>query len=206
MAVITISPSAVARWPASASSRARTGSGNDGEWAASNRSCLTCHTAPLFDAQAFAGSVHAKLDCADCHRGYDFDLHRSRPAPPTEAEQKLIDHIGKRSTAPAAVAACGKCHQSQMEDWTASVHGKWLSEKRAAAGPLCLDCHGSPHAVPKGLAPAARASLFASRCIELPVQVIRARLFENRGRKFHAFRGDAEGNRGKLGQQAGGYE
>ncbi|HEY6910407.1 MAG TPA: hypothetical protein VI356_13605 [Myxococcales bacterium] len=133
--------------------------------AASNRSCLTCHTAPLFDAQAFAGSVHAKLDCADCHRGYDFDLHRSKPAPPTEAEQKLIDRIGKRSTAPAAVAACGKCHQSQMEDWTNSIHGKWLSEKRAAAGPLCLDCHGSPHAVPRGLAPAQRASLFASRCI-----------------------------------------
>jgi cytochrome b subunit of formate dehydrogenase len=133
--------------------------------AASNRSCLTCHTAPLFDAQAFAGSVHAKLDCADCHRGYDFDLHRSKPPPPTEAEQKLIDRIGKRSTAPAAIAACGKCHQSQMEDWTASAHGKWLGEKRAAAGPLCLDCHGSPHAVPKGLPAAQRASLFASRCV-----------------------------------------
>ena len=132
---------------------------------ATNRTCLACHTAPLFDAQVFTGSVHGKLECADCHRGYDFDLHRSKPPAPTEAEQKLIDRIGKRSTAPDAIAACGKCHQSQVEDWSASVHGRWLREQRPAGGPLCLDCHGSPHAVPKGLPAAERASLFASKCM-----------------------------------------
>src|SRR5581483_4328563 len=116
-----------------------------GAAAASNRSCLACHTSPLFDAQAFAGSVHAKLECADCHRGFNFDLHRAAPPPPSAAEKAIAEKIGAKSTAPAAIAACGRCHESQMSDWTASVHGQWVREKRPAAGPTCLDCHGSAH-------------------------------------------------------------
>jgi hypothetical protein len=134
--------------------------------AASNRSCLACHTSPLFDAQVFAGSVHGKLDCADCHRGYDFDLHRAAPPAPSANEKALTDKIGNRSTAPAALSACGRCHESQVSDWTASVHGRWVREKRPAAGPVCLDCHGSAHAIVKQKSVSAAGAVFAERCLK----------------------------------------
>jgi hypothetical protein len=134
--------------------------------AASNRSCLACHTSPLFDAQTFASSVHGKLECADCHRGYDFDLHRAAPPPPGASEKALMEKIGAKSTAPAAIVGCGRCHESQMSDWTASVHGRWLREKRPAAGPLCLDCHGSAHAIAKEKNVAAANALYAERCLK----------------------------------------
>jgi cytochrome b subunit of formate dehydrogenase len=140
--------------------------GAAGSAAASNRSCLACHTSPLFDAQAFAGSVHARLECADCHRGFNLDLHRAAPPPPSPAEKALMEKIGAKSTAPAAIAACGRCHESQMSDWTASVHGQWVREKRPAAGPLCLDCHGSAHAIVKQKSAAAAGAAFAERCLK----------------------------------------
>src|SRR5262249_51042518 len=80
--------------------------------APSNRSCLVCHTQQFFDADAFARSVHGKLDCAECHKGYDFSMHRAKPPEWSKQEAQLIERIGPRSTAPAAFAACGSCHES----------------------------------------------------------------------------------------------
>lgn len=129
-----------------------------------NRACAVCHTAPLFDGEAFSRSVHARLDCADCHKGYDFSIHRARPPPWSPQEAALIAAIGARSTAPEAIAACGRCHAAARDDLAGSVHGRWLSEPRKASGPLCLDCHGNPHSIDKGLAAQARKKAFAARC------------------------------------------
>ncbi len=119
------------------------------EAAPSNKSCLVCHQPPLFDPDALPKSVHAKLDCADCHKGYDFHLHRAKPPEWKPAEKELMSKVASRSTAPAAIVSCTKCHEAQKDDWLGSVHGKWVKEKRPAEGPACLECHGNPHAITK---------------------------------------------------------
>ena len=126
--------------------------------APSNKSCLVCHTQQFFDADAFSKSVHAKLDCADCHRGYDFSMHRAKPPEWSQKDKELIDRIGTRSTAPAAFAACAKCHESQRDDLLGSVHNN-------PKGPLCNDCHGSPHAISKIASANLRKAGFAGRCL-----------------------------------------
>ncbi|HUJ26322.1 MAG TPA: cytochrome b/b6 domain-containing protein [Myxococcales bacterium] len=123
-----------------------------------NRSCLVCHGQQFFDAEAFSKSVHAKLDCADCHRGYDFSMHRAKPPEFSPKEKELIDSIGNRSSVPAAFAACGKCHESQRDDLLGSVHNN-------PKGPLCKDCHGSPHAITKVASQNERKQAFAARCL-----------------------------------------
>ena len=137
-----------------------------GAASASNKSCLVCHTAPLFDAESIAKSIHAKLECADCHKGYDFSMHRAKAPEWTDAEKALIDKVRPRSNAPEAIAACARCHQSVLEDLAGSVHGKWLKEARPVAGPLCMDCHGPVHAIPtsKAVTVNERKKTFASRC------------------------------------------
>lgn len=134
--------------------------------APSNKSCLVCHNQQLFDGEAFSRSVHAKLDCADCHKGFDFSMHRASPPVWSPQEQAAIAKTGARSTAPAAIAACGRCHESQRDDLAASVHGRWLRETRPVDGPLCMDCHGPAHAIAKSSAIAIneRKKIFAARC------------------------------------------
>jgi cytochrome b subunit of formate dehydrogenase len=134
--------------------------------AASNKSCLVCHTPPLFDPEALSKSVHAKLECASCHKGYDFSPHQAKPASWSPKEQELIARIGKSSTAPDALAACGRCHEAARDDWMGSVHGRWLTQDKPAATVTCLDCHGEPHGVPgsKAQTALARNKAYAARC------------------------------------------
>jgi cytochrome b subunit of formate dehydrogenase len=115
--------------------------------APSNKTCLVCHTSEISDAGALATSVHAKLGCADCHTGYDFSLHQARPAQPSAADAAQIAKLATKSSAPAALVACAKCHASQREDLLASTHGRWLGEDRPAAGPTCPECHGPVHQI-----------------------------------------------------------
>ncbi len=134
--------------------------------APTNKNCLVCHSAPLFDAEALSRSVHAKLNCADCHKGYDYSMHRSKAPEWSAQEAALVAKAGSKSTAPAALAACGRCHESARDDLAASIHGRWLREERPVAGPLCMDCHGPVHAIPPGSAATAneRKKAFAARC------------------------------------------
>ncbi len=116
----------------------------------SDKACLTCHTAPLFDAEAFQKSAHRKVGCSACHDGYDFSSHRAAPAELSAEEKKLAGQMGKKSRVPAALLACRSCHEDAFDELAKeSVHGRWLREERPAMGPLCFDCHGSPHAVQK---------------------------------------------------------
>lgn len=134
--------------------------------APSNKSCLVCHNQQLFDGESFSRSVHAKLDCADCHKGFDFSMHRAKPPAWSPQELAVISKTGSRSTAPAAIAACGRCHESQRDDLAASIHGRWLREDRPVAGPLCMDCHGPAHSIPRSNAVPIneRKKVFAARC------------------------------------------
>lgn len=132
--------------------------------APANKACLLCHTAPLFDAEALSTSVHASLSCADCHTGYDSSMHRSKAPELTPAQAALVQKFGAQSAAPAAFLSCVKCHTSQVEDLAASVHGRWLVEERPAAGPTCVSCHGSIHAVPKGMGVLEKKKALAARC------------------------------------------
>lgn len=114
----------------------------------SDKACFACHTAPLFDVEAFQRSAHRKVGCASCHEGYDFSSHRTAPAELGPQEQKLVAQMAKKSRVPAALVACRGCHEDAFDELTSdSVHGRWLREERPAMGPLCLDCHGSPHAI-----------------------------------------------------------
>jgi cytochrome b subunit of formate dehydrogenase len=150
--------------------------------AATDKSCLLCHTAPLFDAVAFSRSVHKRLACGDCHKGYSFSLGR-KGVKWDEAEQKLIDKLAGKSNAPEALAACGRCHEAARDDWSGSVHARFLTSKRPA-GAGCLDCHGDPHAIGAGgkLTAAAARKAQSETCIgchEDPALVKRAGLSEH---------------------------
>ena len=104
----------------------------------SNQDCLDCHTDPtnvradkarpplgLFPTNIFATSVHAKLNCTDCHNGIKEMVHPSHLPPPQ----------------------CNGCHdkashQAAGEQYANSIHG--MSRKMgASAAASCPDCHGS---------------------------------------------------------------
>ncbi|MBK9605783.1 MAG: cytochrome c3 family protein [Betaproteobacteria bacterium] len=88
-------------------------------------------------------SVHAKVNaddktrnnamCADCHDSHAFV--RLPEGSPERAAWRL-----------AAPAACGTCHEEHLEEYTTSVHGKTVLEKKDPKGAICSDCH-NPHGV-----------------------------------------------------------
>ena len=110
----------------------------------SNEDCLDCHTDPttvrkvngqeiplLFATNVFAKSVHAKLNCVDCHVGV-----------------KELQHENKLPT-----PNCVNCHdknekhEAAGKSYADSIHG--MSHKLgASAAANCWDCHGSHGIVP----------------------------------------------------------
>jgi cytochrome b subunit of formate dehydrogenase len=135
--------------------------------------------APAFDIDAFAKSVHAgQASCTDCHQGYTMGPHDGELAKLSPADQTVVDRIAKarwpapaghaakggegehagevKVSAPRAYLACAGCHEGNNPEmwagWQASIHSKWLREDTKVAGPTCVSCHGSIHAVGK-LAP-----------------------------------------------------
>jgi cytochrome b subunit of formate dehydrogenase len=103
-----------------------------------NSDCLDCHLDPtttrkvdgkivslVFPTNAFNQSMHAKLDCVDCHEGIKDLVHESKLPPPN----------------------CGSCHDKQAKEYATSIHG--LSHKMGASGAAnCWDCHGSHDMAP----------------------------------------------------------
>jgi cytochrome b subunit of formate dehydrogenase len=99
-----------------------------------NADCLDCHTdpsntrkaggksvpLPVFPTNSFARSLHAKLDCVDCHEGIKDLVHESKLPPPN----------------------CSGCHETEGKQYAASIHG--ASHALGASGAAsCWDCHGS---------------------------------------------------------------
>ncbi len=130
-------------------------------------SCLECHNgsdAPSVDAAAFAKSVHGEngISCTDCHAGYTMGPHEEELPALSADEQALVARLAKaqwgeggeieKVTAPRAFLACSGCHSEVTDAFAKSIHGKWLRERTAVAGPTCVSCHGSAHSLAK-LAP-----------------------------------------------------
>ncbi|MBU0716717.1 MAG: hypothetical protein KJ749_00580, partial [Planctomycetes bacterium] len=104
-----------------------------------NSDCLQCHDSSglrverhgrdislYVDAERFAQSVHADLDCISCHE--ELDGVEDWPHP-----------VG------LARVNCGECHEDKdgpIADYWASTHGQ---EVRAGDedAPMCQDCHGN---------------------------------------------------------------
>jgi len=97
-----------------------------------NADCLDCHLDPtttrkvdgkivalIFPTNAFTKSIHAKLNCVDCHEGIKDLVHESKLPPPN----------------------CGSCHEKEAKEYATSIHG--LSHQLGASGAAnCWDCHG----------------------------------------------------------------
>jgi len=100
--------------------------------------CLDCHLDPgttrkeagktislVFPTNTFQKSVHAKLDCVDCHDGIKELVHESNLPPPQ----------------------CGSCHEKEAREYGTSIHG--VSHTMGASGAAnCWDCHGSHGILP----------------------------------------------------------
>jgi len=109
--------------------------------AQSTDDCLTCHEdrelqgerggrkiSVYFDLKKFAGSVHADLQCVDCHAdlaGVDFPHN-----------DKLQD------------VDCGLCHDDIAEEYNESLHGVAVKNGLRLA-PRCWNCHGSHDILPR---------------------------------------------------------
>ena len=147
--------------------------------------CLECHKAggdgPAVSHLAdFGKSVHGQngVSCKDCHQGYamgphDGEVTLSGADAATVAALAKAEwgEAGKKEklTSPRALLACVNCHDGQVAAYQKSVHAKFLTAAApGVAGPTCLSCHGSVHAVAKKLEPyaptaAARVAVPADR-------------------------------------------
>jgi len=106
----------------------------------SNQDCLDCHTDPttsrmvngksvpiaVFPTNTFKASIHGKLNCVDCHRGFKDLVHEAHPPAPR----------------------CDNCHEAKsdhdkaVKNYSESIHGvSKAMGASAAAG--CADCHGT---------------------------------------------------------------
>jgi cytochrome b subunit of formate dehydrogenase len=92
--------------------------------------CATCHEQ---QAQRFASSVHgqevrkgnaAAPNCATCHS----DPHETVSSRTADFRKSVPD-------------TCGMCHDKELTDFQASVHGKAVAAGMPQA-PVCTDCHG----------------------------------------------------------------
>jgi cytochrome b subunit of formate dehydrogenase len=107
-----------------------------------NTDCLDCHLDPtttrtiagkevalIFPTNAFNKSLHAQLDCIDCHVGITDLVHESKLPPPT----------------------CTSCHEDAAKEYATSIHG--MSHALGASGAAnCWDCHGAHEIGPVKLA------------------------------------------------------
>ena len=103
-----------------------------------NSDCLDCHLDPattrkvdgktvslLFPTNSFQNSVHAKLECVDCHNGIKDLVHESHLPPPN----------------------CVSCHEKEAKAYATSIHG--MSHAMGPSGAAnCWDCHGSHGILP----------------------------------------------------------
>jgi thiosulfate reductase cytochrome b subunit len=101
--------------------------------------CASCHD----EGEALANSIHASLDCSDCHgSAHDVRPHSDIAAPTSPLRQ---------------VQSCGVCHADRVESYMGSAHATALLLKGLAGAPACSTCHGSHEILPPS-DPASRLS------------------------------------------------
>jgi len=99
-----------------------------------NSTCLTCHgkqditgtengrdVSVFLDKNIFNQSVHADLQCVDCH----IDLESSESPHPKKLEG--VD--------------CAQCHDDAADELSRGPHRKW-AESPTSPGAACISCHG----------------------------------------------------------------
>lgn len=113
------------------------------------QACLNCHQSEQVgkfvaagkqlarhsQVEDLQGSVHAELDCTDCHA--DREL-----LPPAGADRKSKQ---AREFAIAMSENCRDCHKQEAKKGDGSVHAARLRDQQLQA-PVCADCH-SAHSV-----------------------------------------------------------
>jgi len=107
---------------------------------------------------AYSTSSHAKRNrddptrvnasCSDCHNVHSFNV--PPPDSPLRAEWRL-----------GLSDLCGTCHDVQLEEWTESVHGREVAEKKNAKSATCVDCH-TAHSVHRPRAATVKLAITAS--------------------------------------------
>lgn len=107
-----------------------------------------------------AGSVHAELDCSDCH-----------PAQPRPDGSVSVD-------SDFSEARCDHCHQDQTVDYASSVHAR-LEQSTGTRGAVCAQCHGD-HDIyetgdPRSRASKRNVSSMCTTCHESPEVAARLR-------------------------------
>lgn len=122
--------------------------------------CLACHSAMKgtvktekgalvevnVDGTRYAASVHGDFDCVSCHKQFISNPHAPATGEVSSAISALVNKLSQKAKVdPVAQAACSECHPDVYTAWQQSVHGRNIIEKRQTDGPLCTDCHGSPH-------------------------------------------------------------
>jgi len=116
--------------------------------------CATCHEQ---QTESYNASVHGlalkagragAATCQDCH-----DSHEILPST-VPTSQLNVAHLAE---------TCGQCHDQEVRDWAASIHGQAVAAGKRDA-PTCTDCH-SEHKIQglKNSSPEASAEV-CSRC------------------------------------------
>jgi len=124
-------------------------------------SCLICHGAMKgkiqkerdvlvdlhVDGEKYLASVHGMFNCTVCHKSFSVNPHQpARPGDVPSNVAALAEKLSHRARIdPVAHAACIQCHGDMYKGWQNSVHGSNIIDKKKLDGPLCTDCHGSPH-------------------------------------------------------------
>ena len=152
-----------------------------------NEDCLVCHEdsdltgerrgrqiSVWFDQQAFARSVHADMQCIDCH----MDLEGSDMGHDEDVEP--VD--------------CSICHDQQAAEHAISLHGRAIARGDQLA-PRCITCHGHhdilPHTDPQSPTSTTNIPLLCGRChhegspVSLTHDIPQDRILENYSLSIH---------------------
>jgi len=98
------------------------------------------------DEIRFSKSVHGGMDCTMCHKTFTNNPHGSPAAEVPSNITELANRISiKAKVDPIAYASCVECHEDIYKSVSESIHGENVMKMKQTDGPLCLDCHGSPH-------------------------------------------------------------
>jgi formate dehydrogenase gamma subunit len=112
---------------------------------------------------------HGSLGCVDCHAGAAAQSHNAKTASascitchadaakalsagvhavlgkPTDTETCIACHgTGNAAKAVAGPQFCGTCHEAEVAQYNASVHGRARAHGNADV-PTCTNCHGAAH-------------------------------------------------------------
>jgi cytochrome b subunit of formate dehydrogenase len=90
----------------------------------------------------------ANASCNDCHNVHSFNV------PPRGTPERTEWHLGVSDL-------CGTCHEDHLKDWSKSVHGREIKQKRNPKSADCADCH-TAHNVVKASSKTAKLAITAS--------------------------------------------